>query len=36
MAFLRQELLKLEHAFGEYLAHELETNEGYAEKYKLS
>jgi hypothetical protein len=35
MAFLRQELLKLEHAFGEYLAHELETNEGYAEKCKM-
>lgn len=34
MAFLRQELLKLEHAFGEYLAHEVETNESYAEKCK--
>ena len=35
MAFLRQELLKLEHAFGEYLVHEIETNEGYAEKCKM-
>lgn len=34
MTFLRQELFKLEHAFGEYLAHEVETNEEYAEKCK--
>ncbi|WP_371683376.1 AbiH family protein [Olsenella sp. Marseille-P4559] len=34
IALLRQELLKLEHAFGEYLANEVETNDGYAEKCK--
>lgn len=34
MAFLRQELFKLEQAFSEYLAKEVETNEEYAEKCK--
>lgn len=35
MAFLRQELFKLERAFGEYLANEVKTNEGYAEKCRV-
>ena len=34
MAFLRKELTKLEHAFGEYLKNEVETNKGYAESCK--
>lgn len=35
MVFLRQELQKLEHKFAEYLAHEVETNDGYAEMCKM-